>query len=116
MSTAILSLQATQANWSDVIEYPQSGAKSKLLLEDKNCRYTLMSLAASTSIAEHTNPHNATVNVIEGQGILMLEDEEIFLKLGVFVFIPANVRHSLKAMTNLTFLLTLSEQVVNSKD
>jgi quercetin dioxygenase-like cupin family protein len=114
MSIAILSLKATKTNWSDVIEYPQSGAKSKVLLEDKNCRYTLMSLAASASIAEHTNPRNATVNVIEGQGVMTLEDEEIILELGVFAFIPANVRHSLKAMTDLTFLLVLSEMVTES--
>jgi len=114
MSTAILSSKATQINWSNVIEYSQSGAKSKILLEDKNCRYTLMSLAESTSIEEHTNPRNATVNVIEGQGVLTLEDEEIVLELGVFVFIPANARHSLNAMTDLTFLLTLSERVTDT--
>ncbi|WP_008309629.1 cupin domain-containing protein [Leptolyngbya sp. PCC 6406] len=114
MSTAILSLKVTQINWPDVIEYPQSGVKSKLLLEDKNCRYVLMSLGTSASIAEHTNPRNATVNVLEGQGILTLEDKEIVLELGIFVFIPANARHSLKAMTDLTFLLTLSEMVTDS--
>lgn len=114
MNTAILSPEATRINWSDVIEYPQSGAKGKLLLEDKNCRYTLMSLAASASIASHANPRNATVNVIEGQGILTLETEEISLELGVFAFIPASVRHSLKAITDLTFLLTLSEMVNES--
>ncbi len=114
MSTAILSPKTTKTNWSDVIEYPQTGAKSKILLEDKNCRYTLMSLAAESTIAEHTNPRNATVNVIEGQGVLTLEDEEIVLEPGVFAFIPANARHSLKAMTDLTFLLTLSEMVTDA--
>ena len=114
MSLAVLSVKATQISWPDVIEYPPSGAKGKLLLEDKNCRYTLMSLAASAFIPEHTNPRHATVNVIEGQGILTLEDEEIVLKAGIFVFISANVRHSVKAMTDLTFLLTLSEMVINS--
>lgn len=114
MSTAILSPKATKTNWSTVIEYPQTGVKSKILLEDKNCRYMLMSLAAAAAIAEHANPRNATVNVVEGHGILTLEDEEIVLELGVFAFIPANVRHSLKAMTDLTFLLALSEMVADS--
>lgn len=115
MTTSILSLKINKILWADIIEYPQSGAKSKVLLEDKNCRYTLMSLAAESTIAEHTNPRNATVNVIEGQGVLTLEDQEIVLEFGVFAFIPANARHALKAATNLAFLLTLSEQVANSK-
>lgn len=114
MSTAILSPKTTKTNWSDLIEYPQSGAKSKILLEDKNCRYTLMSLAAESIIAEHTNPRNATVNVIEGQGVLILEDKEIVLESGVFAFIPANARHALKVATNFAFLLTLSEPVTGS--
>ena len=115
MTTTILSLNTTKIRWTDIIEYPQHGAKSKVLLEDGNCRYTLMSLTAESTIAEHTNPRNATVNVIEGQGVLTLEDQEIVLEFGVFAFIPANARHALKSATNLAFLLTLSEQVANSK-
>ncbi len=115
MSATLLSLKTTAIHWADVIEYPQTGVKSKSLLEDGNCRYTLMSLAGETQIAAHANPRNATVNVIEGQGVLTLEGEAIVLELGVFVFIPANARHALKAMTNLAFLLTLSEQVTDSR-
>ncbi len=73
-----------------------------------------MSLAAGMDIAEHAAGRNATVNVIEGQGVLMLEGKETVLELGVFVSIPANARHALKAATNLAFLLTLSEQAADS--
>lgn len=59
-------------------------------------------------IAEHTNPRNATVNVIEGQGVLTLEGKEIVLESGVFVFLPATALHAVRAETNLAFLLTLS--------
>jgi quercetin dioxygenase-like cupin family protein len=62
----------------------------------------------------HTSGRNATVNVIEGQGVLTLEGKEIVLELGVFVFVPANARHAFKAVTNLAFLLTLSEQTADS--
>lgn len=114
MSATLLSLKTTAIHWADVIEYPQTGVKSKSLLEDKSCRYTLMSLAVGTQIAEHAAGRNATVNVIEGQGVLTLEGEEIVLEVGVFVFIPANAPHALKAVTNLAFLLTLSEQAIDS--
>lgn len=94
-----------------MIEYPQSGATSKMLLEDKNCRYTLMILAAGMQAAAHATPRNATVNMIEGEGLLILEETEIYLAAGVFALIPAHTRHSIKATSNLAFLLTLSEQV-----
>ncbi len=102
--------------WADVIEYPQTRVKSKILLEDANCRYMLMMLGVGMHIAEHTNPRNATVNVIEGQGILTLAERELVLEAGVFIFIPANARHALKATTNLAFLLTLSEQDIKSRN
>lgn len=114
MTTSTMSLRNTAIRWADVIEYPNTGAKSKVLLEDGNCRYTLMALAVGMNIAEHTNPRNATVNVIEGQGVLMLEKQEIILESGVFVFIPAATRHAVRAATNLAFLLILSEQVSHS--
>lgn len=44
MTATIMSLNNTAIRWADVIEYPQSGVKSKVLLEDGNCRYALMSL------------------------------------------------------------------------
>jgi len=109
-----MSLKTTAIHWTDILEHPQTGVKSKILLEDGNCRYALMSLAGGTDIAEHASGRNATVNVIEGQGVLTLEGKEIVLELGVFVFIPANARHAVKAVTNLAFLLTLSEQVADS--
>ncbi|QSJ14434.1 cupin domain-containing protein [Nostoc sp. UHCC 0702] len=114
MTATIMSLKTTAIRWADVIEYPQTGVKSKILLEDENCRYTLMSLAVGMHIAEHASPRNLTVNVIEGQGVLTLEGKELVLESGVFIFIPANARHALKAVTNLAFLLTLSEQSTDS--
>jgi quercetin dioxygenase-like cupin family protein len=91
------------------IEYPAGGVLSKVLLKDKNCQYTVFCLASGTEISEHTSTRNATVNVLQGRGILTLEGREITLEPGIFVFMPANAPHALKAEENLAFLLTLSE-------
>lgn len=93
------------------IEYPHTGVLSKVLLKDQAYQYTLLCLAANTEIAEHTSTRNATVNVIEGQGLLTLLGQDITLEPGVFVFMPANAPHALKSEGNLSFLLTLSEKV-----
>lgn len=85
------------------IEYPDAGVFSKVLLKDQACQYTLFCLAANTAISEHTSPRNATVNVIEGRGLLTLLGQDIALEPGIFVFMPANARHALKSEENLTF-------------
>jgi quercetin dioxygenase-like cupin family protein len=94
------------------IAYTHPGILSKLLFQDHACQYTLFCLAANTEISEHTSTRNATINILEGRGLLTLSGEEIALVPGVFVFMPANSPHALKAEENLTFLLTLSEKVI----
>jgi len=111
----IMTQDNTAIHWKEVIEYAPTGIKSKILLEDGNCRYTLLSLSSGKAIAEHTNPRNATVNVIEGEGIFTLAGKEIDMEAGVFIFIPANTPHAIQSSTELTFLLTLSEQKENTK-
>jgi quercetin dioxygenase-like cupin family protein len=113
MTTDTILPTTSAIRWSDMIEYPKTGAQSKILMEDKNCRYTLMMLAAGMEAAAHATPRNVTIQVIEGEGILRLEGKEITLELrsGIFAFVPANVRHSTKAVTNFSFLLTHSEEI-----
>jgi len=107
----IMTQENNAIHWREVIEYAPTGIKSKILLEDRTCQYILMSLSLGKAIAEHTNPRNATVNVIEGQGLFTVAGEEISLESGMFIFIPANTPHAIQSSTELTFLLTLSEQL-----
>ena len=91
------------------IEYPADGVLSKVLFKDNNCQYTLFCLTADTSISEHTSTRNAVINVIEGQGILTLEGQEIQLEPGLLIFMKSHAPHALKAEQNLALLLTLYE-------
>lgn len=109
MTTTLLSSKSSTLQLPQQITYPDAGVLSKMLLKDQVCQYTLFCLAAGTEISEHTSTRNATVHVIEGQGTLILEGQEIALAPGVFVFMPANALHALKAEVNLAFLLILSE-------
>lgn len=99
------------ANLAQKIEYAETGVLSKVLLKLPYCQYTLFCLATGTDISEHTSTRNAVVQVLEGNGTLTLNGEEIDLMPGVFVFMPANAPHALKAPENLAFLLTLSDPV-----
>ncbi|MGJ3253766.1 MAG: cupin domain-containing protein [Elainellaceae cyanobacterium] len=109
MSTIVPANQSTAIQLSNYLEYPQSGVLSKVLLKLPTCQYTLFCLAAGTDISEHTSTRNATIHVIEGQGILTLEGNDCPLEPGVFVVMPANAPHALQASENLAFLLTLSD-------
>ncbi len=109
MTATLLPLQSSTIQLREAIEYPATGVSSKVLIKDNNCQYNLLCLAAGSEVAEHSSARNATVNVIEGKGILTLEGKDIVLESGVFVFLPARALHALKAEENLAFVLTLSE-------
>lgn len=108
-TTALQTSQSLLTQLKDKIEYAETGIVSKVLLKVPHCQYTLFCLAAGTDIAEHTSTRNAVVQVIEGQGTLTLEGQDIHLETGIFVLMPANAPHALKAEANLAFLLTLSD-------
>lgn len=109
MTTTVTPLASLVIQLQDKIEYAATGVLSKVLLKVPHCQYTLFCLAAGTDIAEHTSTRHAVVQVIEGQGVLTLEGQDIQLNPGVFVFMPANAPHALQANENLAFLLTLSD-------
>ena len=109
MKTPILSFEPTFTRLQEQIEYPEAGVLSKTLLQNQICQYTLFCLAADTEISEHTSPRNAVVQGIEGEGVFTLDGQDIALEPGVFIVMPANAPHALKAISNLAFLLTLSQ-------
>jgi nitric oxide dioxygenase len=95
----------------DAIDYPKQGILSQVLFKDKNCQHSLFYLAKNTEIEEHTSSRNAILHVIDGRGTLILEGQEIELKRGVFILMPAHALHALSASENLAFVLVLSEPV-----
>jgi quercetin dioxygenase-like cupin family protein len=106
---AVLTVDHPTVHLLEAIEYPAHGVQSKFLLEDTNCRYTLMTLAKGTQIAEHTAARNAVMNVLSGNGLLTLEEKVVTLEPGVLVFMPMKARHAIQASQELAFLLILSE-------
>jgi quercetin dioxygenase-like cupin family protein len=108
MSKSLISLETSFLQLQNHLTYPESGVLSKVIWKSEVCQQSLFCLAANTEISEHTSTRNATVQVIEGTGSLILNGEKISLTQGVFIFMEANAPHALEAISNLAFILTLS--------
>ena len=72
-----------------------------------NYNYTLMCLTKGTDIDTHTSIKNGAVIVLKGRGMFKLYDKDIEMKQGVFIFMPKDAPHSLKAEEDLAILLCL---------
>ncbi len=94
---------------SELMQFPTEGIFSTVLAKDEGYNYTLMCLAAGTDIDEHTSTKTGVVQVLKGKGIFTLFDNEIEMKEGTFIFMPANAPHALRADENLAILLCLTK-------
>ena len=111
-SERFLSLEKAKAfsrDLNELMQFPKEGIFSTVLAKGNNYNYTLMCLAAGTDIDEHTSTKNGVVQVLKGKGIFKLFDKEIEMKQGVFIFMPKNAPHSLKAEEDLAILLLLTD-------
>lgn len=96
-----------EKNILNMIEYPKEGVLSKEIIKDKKLNITLFCMAKNTDISEHTSTKAATVYIIEGNGIFNLQEKDIQMKPGVLIHMKENAVHSLKAIENTSFLLSL---------
>lgn len=91
-----------------MMQFPKKGIFSTVLAKSDKYNYTLMCLSAGTDIDEHTSSKNGVVQVLKGTGEFNLEGKMIKMKPGVFIFMPKNAKHSLKADEDLAILLLLT--------
>ena len=91
------------------MQFPKDGIFSSVLAKSDSFNYTLMCLAKGSEIDTHTSTKNGCVQILKGKGRFRLFDNEIELNEGIFIFMPANAPHSLKAEEDLALLLCLNK-------
>lgn len=100
--------KSTVKNLYETMEFPKEGVFSKVLAKGDFSNHTLMCLAKGTDITEHTSTREAAVTILKGKGTFRLNGKKIRMAPGVFIFMPKDAPHSLKADEDLAFLLSLS--------
>lgn len=72
-------------------------------------RQTVVALKEGTELAEHDNPGEATVYVLEGRIQLIAPDTTWEGRQGNLLVVP-NARHSVKALTDAAIVLTVVKE------
>ncbi|HYN68193.1 MAG TPA: hypothetical protein VES93_15005 [Ornithinibacter sp.] len=71
-------------------------------------RQTAIALLAASTLSDHENPGEATLQVVEGRVRLAWSDRSVDLDAGGYVVIPQE-RHGLLALTDAVVLLTAAK-------
>lgn len=89
------------------VQYADDSVISKTLLDKKSGTLTLFSFDQGQGLSEHVSPYDATVIVTDGEATLIIGGEELQVKTGEMVIMPANIPHAVKANTRFKMLLVM---------
>ena len=98
---------AKTANMTALVDYAPDAIVSKTLIKKDTGTVTLFAFDKGQGLSEHTAPFNAMVNVIDGEGIVIIDKVEHKVKSGEFIIMPANITHSLDAREQFKMILTM---------
>ncbi|MFC1483161.1 cupin domain-containing protein [Candidatus Margulisiibacteriota bacterium] len=97
-------------NFENEIEYSADSVVSKIIYKGEHTILTLFALAKGQSIAEHTTPFDALVQILKGKADIKVGDKIHSVNQGESVIMPANVPHSLAAKEGFKMLLTMMKE------
>ena len=92
---------------NEAIEYSKGSIVSKTIIEKKTGTITLFSFDEGQNLSEHTVPFDALVQIIDGEGEIIINKRSHILKTGQMIIMPANIPHAVNAKKKFKMLLTM---------
>jgi quercetin dioxygenase-like cupin family protein len=88
-------------------EIPAAGILSRTVHNDDHAKVVLFGFDAGQELSEHTASMPAILQILRGEAQLGLGDDSIEARAGAWVYMPAQLRHSVRAQTPVVMLLVL---------
>lgn len=106
-NTVLAACLAKSANLAGLIEYATDSIVSKTIIDKSIGTVTLFAFDSAQGLSEHRAPFDALVQVIDGQGIFIIDGKEITAKAGDVLIMPADIPHAVQAKERFKMLLTM---------
>ncbi len=106
-------LKGRPLNLKTLVDYSEGAVISRTLLKKESGNITLFSFDTGQGLSEHTSPFDAVVEVVEGEGIFLIDGEPQTVKAGEMIIMPANIPHDVqaaKAPFKMLLIMVRSEQ------
>jgi quercetin dioxygenase-like cupin family protein len=100
-------LAGTVLDTEELIEYQTGAIVSQTLVDDEAVTVTVFAFDESERLSEHTAPHDAILQVIDGTSRVTIDDEHYEVGDGESIVLPANEPHAVGAVSQFKMLLTM---------
>jgi quercetin dioxygenase-like cupin family protein len=92
---------------NESIEYASGSVVSKTIVKKPAGNITLFAFDKGEGLAEHSSPHEAVVQMLDGSAEIAIGGTPFNLQAGQNIILPANIPHALKATEKFKMMLTM---------
>ncbi|MEK6795238.1 MAG: cupin domain-containing protein [Spirochaetota bacterium] len=89
------------------VAYSGGAVVSKTVINKKVGTITLFAFDQGQRLSEHTAPFDALVNVLDGEGEIVIGGKAHRLHVGDFIVMPANIPHAVNAVAKFKMMLVM---------
>ncbi len=92
---------------AQLLSYAENAIVSRILLKNDGGTVTIFAFDASQGLSEHTTPHDALLQLVEGQAEVTVGGTRATLVGGQAILLPAKVPHAVHATEQFKMLLVM---------
>ncbi len=89
------------------VDYADGSVVSKMIVKKPTGNITLFAFDQGEGLAEHSSPHEALVQLLDGTAEIIIGGTPHTVRNGESIILPANIPHSLKANVRFKMMLTM---------
>ncbi len=80
-----------------LVDYAPGAIVSREIAKNKSGTVSVFAFDAGQGLSEHTAPFDAIVQVLDGEGELIIDGKSVITKTGETTIMPANIPHAVNA-------------------
>ena len=92
---------------AEIIQYADNSVVSKTIIKKPTGNITLFAFDKGEGLSEHSSPHEAIVQLLDGEAEILVGGDPNHLHTGQCIILPANIPHALKATERFKMMLTM---------
>jgi len=89
------------------VEYSDNATVSKMVIRRDVGNITLFAFDKGQSLSTHSAPYDAFVQVLDGKGIIVIDQKSFELLPGDCIVMPANIPHAVQAPGRFKMMLVM---------
>ncbi|QCC49749.1 cupin domain-containing protein [Halapricum salinum] len=104
---SLLELTGSAFEIRELLDYQSGAIVSQTLVDDESVTVTVFAFDEGERLSEHTAPHDAILQVVDGTAEITIDSEEYEVQAGESIVLPADEPHAVDAVSQFKMFLTM---------